>query len=144
MTIIHHPVMTIAAAQAFLERDFPQAFGPGMPFAIETVGDGFATLRFTPDQSHMRPGGTVSGPTMFALADVAAFTAIISHIGPVAMAVTANMNINFLMKPAPAPILGRAHLLRLGKRNAVCEVSVTDLSGELLLAHATGTYSIPG
>jgi uncharacterized protein (TIGR00369 family) len=144
MTIIHHPVMTIADVQAFLERDFHQAFGPGKPFSVETIGDGFATLRFTPDDSHMRPGGTVSGPTQFALADVAAFVAIISHIGPVALAVTANMNINFLMKPAPAPILGRAHLLRLGKRNAVCEVSVTDLSGQMLLAHATGTYSIPG
>jgi uncharacterized protein (TIGR00369 family) len=136
--------MTIEAVQAFLERDFPQAFGPGMPFAIEAIGDGFATLRFTPDRSHMRPGGTVSGPTQFALADVAAFVAIISHIGPVALAVTSNMNINFLAKPKPAPILGRAHLLRLGKRNAVCEVSVTDLSGQMLLAHATGTYSIPG
>ena len=144
MTIIHHPVMTIEAIQAFLEHDFPQAFGRGKPFTIESIGDGFATLRFTPDASHMRPGGTISGPTQFALADVAAFVAIISHIGPVALAVTSNMNINFLKKPAPAPILGRAHLLRLGKRNAVCEVSVTDLSGEHLLAHATGTYAIPG
>jgi uncharacterized protein (TIGR00369 family) len=144
MTIIHHPVMTIAAAQTFLEREFPQAFGLDRPMSVELIGDGFATLKFTPDSSHMRPGGTVSGPTMFALADVAAFTAIISHIGPVEMAVTANMNINFLAKPDPAPILGRAHLLRLGKRNAVCEVSVTDLTGEMLLAHATGTYSIPG
>jgi uncharacterized protein (TIGR00369 family) len=144
MTVIHHPVMTIEAVQAFLERDFPQAFGPGGPFAVEVIGDGFATLRFTPDHSHMRPGGTVSGPTQFALADVAAFVAIISHIGPVALAVTSNMNINFLMKPKPAPILGRARLLRLGKRNAVCEVSITDMSGEKLLAHAAGTYSIPG
>jgi uncharacterized protein (TIGR00369 family) len=144
MTIIHHPVMTIASAQAFLEREFPQAFGRLGPMAVESIGDGFAIVRFTPDHSHMRPGGTVSGPTMFALADVAAFTAVISHIGPVAMAVTANMNINFLAKPEPAPILGKARLLRLGKRNAVCEVSVTDLSGKMLLAHATGTYSIPG
>jgi uncharacterized protein (TIGR00369 family) len=144
MTIIHHPVMTVEAVQAFLERDFPQAFGPGRPFTIEEIGDGFATLRFTPDISHMRPGGTVSGPTQFALADVAAFVAIVSHVGPLALVVTSNMNINFLAKPDPAPILGRAHLLRLGKRNAVCEVSVTDLSGKALLAHATGSYSIPG
>jgi uncharacterized protein (TIGR00369 family) len=144
MSIIHQPVLTIGAAKSFLERDFPQAFGPGKPFSIELIGDGFATLRFTPDLTHMRPGGTVSGPTMFALADVAAFVAIISHIGPVALVVTSNMNINFLAKPEPAPILGRAHLLRLGKRNAVCEVSVTDLSGGILLAHATGTFSIPG
>jgi uncharacterized protein (TIGR00369 family) len=81
---------------------------------------------------------------MFALADIAAFVAIISHIGPVALAVTSNMNINFLAKPEPAPILGRAKLLRLGKRNAVCEVCVTDLSGATLLAHATGSYAIPG
>ena len=144
MSAIHHPVMTIEAVQAFLERDFPQAFGPGRPFTIEEIGDGFATLRFSPDASHMRPGGTVSGPTQFALADVAAFVAIVSHIGPVALAVTSNMNINFLAKPKPAAILGRARLLRLGKHNAVCEVSVTDLSGKVLLAHATGTYSIPG
>ena len=144
MSAIHRPVMTIEAVQAFLERDFPQAFGPGRPFAIEDIGDGFATLRFTPDATHMRPGGTVSGPTQFALADVAAFVAIVTHVGPRALVVTSNMNINFLAKPDPAPILGRAHLLRLGKRNAVCEVSVTDLSGKMLLAHATGTYSIPG
>lgn len=115
-----------------------------MPFSIEVIGDGFATLRFTPDASHMRPGGTVSGPTQFALADVAAFVAIISHIGPVALAVTSNMSINFLEKPEAAPILGRARLLRLGRRSAVCEVSITGLSGGTLLAHATGTYAIPG
>ena len=135
--------MSVEAVQAFLERDFPQAFGPGKAFMVEAIGDGFATLRFTPDRSHMRPGGTVSGPAMFALADVAAFVAIVSHIGPRAMVVTSNMNINYLKKPDPAPMLGRAKLLRLGKRNAVCEVSLTDVSVYDLLAHATGTYTIP-
>ena len=80
---------------------------------------------------------------MFALADVALYVAILANIGPVALAVTTNLNINFLRKPAPADLIGEARLMKLGKRLAVGEVSITSAGDGELVAHAVGTYSIP-
>jgi uncharacterized protein (TIGR00369 family) len=137
------PVMQLVEIRAFLERDFPQVFGPKTPFSVEETGSGKAVLKLNPDDSHLRPGGTVSGPTLFALADLTAFTVIIAHIGPVALAVTSSMNINFLRKPSPSPILGEGRILRLGKRNAVCEVWMRQASDGAMVAHATGTFAIP-
>ena len=84
-----------------------------------------AVLRLKPDDSHLRHGGTVSGPSMFALADIAAYIAILAHVGPAAMTVTTNMNINFLHKPAPEALDAHAMLLKLGKRLAVTEIAIT-------------------
>ena len=91
----------------------------------------------------LRPGGTISGPAMFGLADVALYGAVLSMIGPVALAVTTNMNINFLRKPAPKDLLAEARILKLGKRLAVGEVTIWSEGEEEPVAHATGTYSIP-
>ncbi|MEM7196509.1 MAG: PaaI family thioesterase [Pseudomonadota bacterium] len=94
---------------------------------------------------YLRPGGTVAGPVMMTLADVAIYAVIMANIGLVSLAVTTNLNINFLRKPPPADLLASARVLKLGKRLAVCECSIhTAATGEdNLVAHATGTYSIP-
>ena len=91
----------------------------------------------------LRPGGTVSGPTMFTLADCASYLVILAHIGKVALAVTTNLNINFLNKPAETDLIARAKLLKLGKRLAVCDIELRSRGEEKLVAHATATYSIP-
>ncbi len=143
MTEALSPVMTLFEVREFLERDFSAVFGPDKPFLVEATGPGSAVLKLTPDNSHLRPGKTISGPSLFALADLAAFTVIIAHIGPVALAVTSSMNINFLRKPALSPVLGEGRILRLGKRNAVCEVWMRQASDGAMVAHATGTFAIP-
>nr|WP_196108517.1 MULTISPECIES: PaaI family thioesterase [unclassified Ochrobactrum] len=134
------PVMTIGDLQAFMKREFPQL---GDTFEITAIDDGSATMRLHADEQHLRPGGTVSGPSLFALADVTAYAAILAHIGPVTLAVTTSLNINFLRKPSPGAIDAVAHLLKLGKRLAVLEISLTDAANGELVAHATATYSIP-
>ena len=102
-----------------------------------------AAMRLKAHSRNLRPGGTISGPAMFALADVALYVAILAQIGPVGLAVTTSMNINFLTKPPPGDLLGEARLFRLGKRLAVGEVSIRAQGEEAICAHATGTYSIP-
>lgn len=139
----YQPVMTPDALNDFLAREFPQINSGGPYYAVTAVTAGTATIRLDPDQSHIRPGGTISGPTLFALADLAAYAVILAHIGPVALAVTTNLNINFLRKPEVAPLEGRASLLKLGKRLAVIDVGIAPASGGDLVAHATTTYSIP-
>jgi uncharacterized protein (TIGR00369 family) len=137
------PIMDPEALNRFLETDFPQLHTDGKVFEVMAVGPGMVTLRLTPNERHLRPGGTISGPTLFALADVGAWCAVLAHIGPVALAVTTNLNINFLRKPAPGPLSCTCRLLKLGKRLAVVDASIFDAGGEELVAHATATYSIP-
>ena len=137
------PVMDPEALNRFLETDFPQLHRDGKVFEVTAVAPGAVVLRLVPNARHLRPGGTVSGPTLFALADVGAYCAVLAHIGPVALAVTTNLNINFLRKPEPGPLSCTCRLLKLGKRLAVVEASIFDEDGEDLVAHATATYSIP-
>ena len=127
---------------AFLAEEFPQA-QIGRIFVIEEVGLMSARLRMTYHPSQLRPGGTISGPSIFALADLSLYVAILSQIGRVKLAVTTNLNINFLNKPAARDLIGEAFLVKLGKRLAVGEVRISSQGGEALVAHATGTYSIP-
>ena len=129
-----------AALEAYLSAVFPQ-WQSGGGYGVAAIGDGTATLRLAHDESQLRPGGTISGPTMMTLADVAAYAAILGAIGEVPLAVTTSLNINFLMRPRPGDILGQACVLKLGQRLAVCEIDI--LSGDDLVAHATATYSIP-
>ncbi|WP_306118571.1 MULTISPECIES: PaaI family thioesterase [unclassified Roseitalea] len=136
------PVMDVEALEAFLARDFPQLHADGRHYRVVRVKPGTVTMRLSPEDRHLRPGGTVSGPTLFTLADVGAYLAILAHIGPSALTVTTNLTINFMHKAAPGPLEGMARLLKLGKRLAVVETTITDAEGRLI-AHATGTYSIP-
>lgn len=137
------PIMTVAELNAFLDREFPQIHVDGRIYEIEAVAPGKAVLSVKASEKHLRPGGTISGPTMMALADLAAYAVILAHIGPVALAVTTNLNMNFLRKPEPGDLVGTCRLLKLGKRLAVTECAITGRAGGDLVAHATATYSIP-
>jgi uncharacterized protein (TIGR00369 family) len=137
------PILTAEEIEDFLAREFPQINADGPVFRCIHVGPGTATLRFHPDDSHLRPGGTVSGPSLFALADVAAYVALLAHIGPVALALTTNLTINFLNRADPVPLDGVCHVLKLGRSLAMLEVSIERTDTRQLIAHATTTYSIP-
>lgn len=92
----------------------------------------------------VRPGGTLSGPTIMALGDAAMYAVVLGRLGRVEMAVTSNLNINFLVKPQPVDLLAEARILRLSRRQAVCEVSLYSAGNENeLVAHVTGTYVLP-
>lgn len=138
------PKLDAAAMEAFLEREFPQVFGAGKTFLVEAVEHRFARMRCRYDPRQLRPGGTISGPTMMTLADTGLYVAILASIGPVALAVTTNLNINFLRKPDQRDLIATCRLIKLGKRLAVGEVSIwSEGEPDDLVAHATGTYSIP-
>jgi uncharacterized protein (TIGR00369 family) len=91
----------------------------------------------------VRPGGTLSGPVIMALADAAMYAVVLGRLGRVEMAVTANLNINFLAKPKPLDLVAEARILRLSRRQAVCEVALYSQGEQELVAHVTGTYALP-
>ncbi|WP_428643143.1 PaaI family thioesterase [Roseibium sp.] len=137
------PIMTAEKIMAMLDREFPQIHAGGRVYSIDRVSAGEAVVRLSASDVHLRPGGTVSGPSMMSLADLAAYVVILAHIGPVALAVTTSFNINFLRKPEPGDLLGTCRLLKLGKRLAVVECGIAGEGDEDLVAHATATYSVP-
>ena len=138
------PIMDPQALNRFLEADFPQLHTDGKVFEVMEVGPGTVVMRLMPNERHLRPGGTISGPTMFGLADVAIYLAILARIGPVALAVTTNATIDFLRKPpAGQPLVAQSRLLKLGKRLAVGDVMIRAESGGPVLARAGMTYAIP-
>jgi len=110
---------------------------------IEALGGKSARARLTVARKHLRPGDTVSGPMMMALADVAMYAALLGEIGLVPLAVTTNLNIKFLRKPAQRDVIGLANLLKVGKRLAVGEVTLYSEGDSEPVAHVTCTYSIP-
>lgn len=136
-------MMSREDVSAFLRREFPQIYMQGDIWHVEEVAPLRAVLRMDYHESQIRPGGTISGPAMMTLADLALYVAILASIGPVGLAVTTNLNINFLRKPEPRPMLGECRLLKLGKRLAVGEVSMRSEGSDDIAAHVTGTYSIP-
>jgi uncharacterized protein (TIGR00369 family) len=124
---------------AFLALAFPDR-----GFVVEAVGNASATLSYPVRSDDLRPGGTVSGPVLMAVADVALYVAILGEIGIVPLAVTTSLTINFLRKPSPDKrIVGVCKLLKVGKALAVGEVAVYSEGTDLPVAHAVGTYSIP-
>jgi uncharacterized protein (TIGR00369 family) len=134
-------VMDRAALAAFLARDFGQV---AADLAVERADAQGVALRLKVTDRHLRPGGTVSGPSIFALADVALYLAILSRIGPVALAVTTQCSIDFLRKPpAGRDLIAEARLLKLGRRLAVGDVLVFSDGGADPVARAGLTYSIP-
>jgi len=136
-------MMSAEALSDFLDEAFPQTLIGGRAYHIQSVEPGGATLRLEATERHLRPGGTVSGPALFTLADLAAYAAILAHLGPVALAVTTNLSINFLRKPPPGALEGRCRILKLGKRLAVVEIDISPSGDADLVAHAVATYSIP-
>src|SRR4051794_9999487 len=135
--------MSVKDLEAFLLAEFPQAFLSG-DISIESADGATCLLRQRYSEQMLRPGRTVSGPTLMALADCAMYVVLLSAIGPVSLAVTVNLNINFLRKGAPGrDVLAAARLLKLGKRLAVGEINLLSGTSPDPIAHATATYSIP-
>ena len=137
------PALTVAELEAYLRAEFPQVFNADSGVSIEDAWHGGARVRQAWREAHIRPGGTISGPTMMALADFAMYVAVLAAIGPVGLAVTTSLNINFLRKPGRADLLAEAKLMKLGKRLAVGEVALTSAGSDDIVAHVTATYSIP-
>ncbi|MEN8669631.1 MAG: PaaI family thioesterase [Ketobacter sp.] len=130
--------LSASQVQQYLADIFPQ-----FDASIVHLDKEGAILELATDVRHLRPGGTVSGPTMMALADAAMYVAILGNIGKVALAVTTNLNINFYRKPAPGKLRAEARILKMGARLAVGDVLLYSEGVDQSVAHATITYSIP-
>jgi uncharacterized protein (TIGR00369 family) len=123
----------------FLGREFPQS-----KCVVEAVGRNTATITHRIGAEELRPGGTVSGPVLMTVADVALYVAVLATIGIVPLAVTTSLTINFLRRPAPdRDIVGKCSLVKVGRTLAVGEVALYSRGEEAMMAHAVGTYSIP-
>lgn len=134
-------VMTAAELQGFLAQEFAQV---AEDFLVERADEAGVCLRLRVQDKHLRPGGTVSGPAIFALADVAMYLAILSRIGPVALAVTTNCSVDFMRKPAAGvDMLAEARVLKLGRSLAVGDVMLFSKGMAEPVARAGLTYSIP-
>jgi uncharacterized protein (TIGR00369 family) len=135
------PVMSPEELLKFLDEHFPQSAHLGL--RIEHLDTRTIRLRLPVDDSHLRPGGTVSGPTLMWLADCGFYLLILAQLGPVALAVTTNLNINFMRKPEPVDLVGEGRLLKLGKTLAVGDFTIWSDGVADPVAHATLTYAIP-
>lgn len=133
--------MDIEDLHDFMQVAFPQVSGD---FRVDRLAPDGLTVRLMIADRHLRPGGTVSGPSMFALADVAIYLAVLSRIGPVALAVTTNCSIDFMRKPdAACDLLAEARLLKLGRTLAVGDVLIRSEGSDAIVARASLTYAIP-
>lgn len=139
------PIMTVDEVERFLDDVFPELHHSGRLTTIEALGPLSARVRLTYSARNLRPGGTVSGPAMMALADHAMYVAVIAHIGPVALAVTTHLSIDFLRKPAQKDLIAEVEIVKLGKRLAVGQVTLISEGGEAgaPVAVVSCTYSIP-
>ena len=135
--------MSVDELHRFLATEFPQVFHADSGLTIEEVWHGGGRVRQAYQAQFIRPGGTISGPTMMALADFAMYVGVLASIGPRPLAVTINLNINFLRKPAARDLIAECRLLKLGKRLAVGEVTIRSDGTDEPVAHVTSSYSIP-
>jgi uncharacterized protein (TIGR00369 family) len=135
------PAMTPAELHKFLDEHFPQV--ADLDLRIEHLDDTTIRVRLPTSEKHLRPGGTVSGPTLVWLVDLSFYLLIMGRLGPVAMAVTTNLNINFMRKPEPVDLLGEGRLMKLGRSLAVGDFTIWSEGKKDPVAHATVTYSIP-
>ncbi|MCH2165526.1 MAG: PaaI family thioesterase [Marinovum sp.] len=125
----------------FLEKVFPQIQGT---FGIDELGEELLVMRMHPREEHLRPGGTISGPSMFSLADVAAYVATMARIGREALTVTTHCSIDFMRKPeAGRALIAETRVLKLGRSLSVSDVLLFSEGITDPVAHASLTYSIP-
>ncbi len=134
------PVLSASEITEFLDDVFPQMRGL---FVVEEVGSMRARVRMKVSDAELRPGGTVSGPSMFSLADCAYYIVTIAMIGRESLTVTTNCNINFMRKPEPLDLVGEARIMKLGRTLSVGEVTIFSDGTPEPVAHATLTYAIP-
>ena len=137
------PKLTHKELEDRLHAEFPEMFNSDSGYVLEALWLGGCKVRRHFHPRTLRPGGTVSGPIMMALADFTMYLAVLSAIGWVPLAVTTNFSINFLRKPAPRDVLAAARLFKLGRRLAVGEIALYSDGDDEMVAHATSTYSIP-
>lgn len=137
------PRLTLDELNAFLAREFPQMNQDGPTYEVEEIGYGVARMRMFVDDRHLRPGGTVSGPSMMALADIALYVALLGAIGPVKLAVTTSLTINFLRRPGLGDVIADCRYLKIGRTLAVGEAELRSDGSDDVIAHVTATYSIP-
>jgi len=137
---MHTTIMSINRLQKFLEKNFPQV---SQDFKIISLNKGEIKVEMLISEKHLRPGKTVSGPSIFLLADVTFYLATLSVIGPKALSVTSNANINFMRKPPFGNVFANARILKIGKNLIVGDVLVHSSDIEKAVAHASMTYSIP-
>lgn len=127
---------------AFIDGSFPARARPALGRLV-AIAPGHARLLLEPDEDMVRPGGIVSGPVLMGLVDVAAWAAVLAHVGPVAMAVTHSLNMAFLRACAVAPVTADARLLRLGRRLATIDVRLWQENEDRLVAQSTVGYALP-
>lgn len=124
---------------AIIQNELPWAADAGL--VLEQIEHGSAVMKLPYQEKSTRPGGTISGPAMMMLSDACMYAVVLSMLGEVKLAVTTNLNINFLRKPSQTDLRAEGSIIKLGRRLAIMEVSV--FSEHDIVAHATGTYSIP-
>ncbi|HUZ42736.1 MAG TPA: PaaI family thioesterase [Acidimicrobiales bacterium] len=133
------PRLGVAELQSILDNAFPDVDVP----RVEEVTDDSVSVSYSVADRHGRPGGTLSGPVMMSLADTAAWVAIMSQIGPVVLAVTTSLHIDFLRRPQLTDLMAKTRMLKLGRRLAVVDVDLYSRGETELVAKAQVTYSIP-
>ncbi|TPL51117.1 PaaI family thioesterase [Mesorhizobium sp. B2-4-6] len=137
------PVLNAAEVNALMASVYPQLNDNFTFYEAIDVFPGGCTVRLNADERHLRPGGTVSGPSLFTLADIGGYVCVLSHAGPDALSVTVNLDINFMRKAEAGPIDGHCRILKLGKSLMVFDIDIVAGPDCHTVAHATGTYSIP-
>ena len=135
-------LVSIKEVQELISEDIPAVAEMGIIFEI--VSDNLVRARLPFDTSSLRPGGTISGPTMMGLGDIVVFVCILSRIGIVKDIVTTNLNANFLRKPGPSDLIAEGNLIKLGQRLAYGQVNMfSEKNPDSIVCHVTSTYSIP-
>ena len=136
--------LSVDEVTALIDENFPQIHAGGRSIFIESVAELQARVRLQFSERLARPGGTISGPAMFTLADFSIYAALIATLGaPAIPAVTTNLNITFLRRPEPRDLVAMTRIIRLGRRLAYAQVELTSDGDEEVVAHATGSYALP-
>ncbi len=136
---------TVEEIDQIIDVHFPEIHFGGRVLFIDTLTEHGARVRLKAHPKNLRPGGTVSGPAMFTLADYGAYVAILARMGLDGLqAVTTNINLNFMRRPKPGDVIGQIDLIKCGRRLIVAEISLTVEGSDALVAHAVATYAMPG
>lgn len=137
------PILTAEEINELMGSVYPQLNEGGRAYEATDVFPGGCTVRLNADERHLRPGGTVSGPTLITLADIGGYVLVLTHAGADALSVTTNLNINFMRKADAGPIDAHCRILKLGRNLMVFDADIVAGPDGHSIAHATGTYSIP-
>jgi uncharacterized protein (TIGR00369 family) len=136
--------LSVADVTRIIDDAYPGIHAGGRRLVIESVADRAARVRLLLSERSIRPGGTISGPAMFTLADFSIYVALLATLGASAVqSVTSNLNITFLMRPEPTDVIAEVRVIRIGKRLSYSEVNLFSEGRPDAIAHATATYAMP-